>query len=1081
MDLVKIEQEIINGLTDFQKATVQRVFDIYINGANRVLVADEVGLGKTLIARGSIAKLARYYKEDLYKENFKVVYICSNQNIAGQNIKKLKIHDNVKVEGLSDTRLSMQHLKFFENKYKDEKEFIELVPLTPTTSFNMTGGRGAVYERCLTYHVLSGCSKFNNYKIELESLLRDRAEKAWDSWVYNYFKEKVYNCNKISNNEYLNTMHTIINEYFEENRELYLEILDLLTEIKNNRYKVPKKSTVTRIIQKIRKVMGEISIDLMNPDFVIMDEFQKFKELLKVDDDSETAILSRKFFTNNSSDNKVKILLLSATPYKLYSTLEEINESGSDDHYKEFIQVIDFLNEDNETERQAFRSAWHEYSEELNKVSNDNFDVLLEKKNKAEDKLYNVVCRTERMSVQGADNIIDISKDRNKIIISEDDILPYVNMEKIIEEIELRERVPIEYVKSSSYIMSFMDKYKIKENLFKHFKANPEELKKLNKQGLWINKRNISKYKEIPMGNARMIKLKNDALADGCERLLWVPPSKPYYELRGAFKGKEDFTKTLVFSAWEMVPRAISSLISYEAERKTVGKLFNHLSEEEKSKRSYFDSNRYPLPRLVFRLKDDKPMTMNILSLLYPSISLSKLFNPIDVLNKGLSYEEIKNNLLNIVGKILEPYKSDDLKGKEDDRWYYVAPLLFDKGEKALDEFFNIYRERIFNDNENTEDEKEAKIELGALLKHFIELETIYNNLNSIELGKMPNDLENVLVDMILGSPAISMLRVFNDYIGESLCESVKLAKNMINMFNSQEAIAIIDIQYGHKNEGAYWKRVLKYCRDGNIQSMLDEYAHLICGSLNLGAEKTKIWVKEISTVFEETMKTRVASINVDTYDMFKARVKGEHNKHVKMRTSYAVGFYDVKISDKSIQRKESIRQGFNSPFRPFVLASTSIGQEGLDFHNYCRRIYHWNLPSNPVDLEQREGRINRYKCYAIRKNIADSYGTIKFKENIWDEMFEKASRKEKGNDDCDLIPFWCLPKAAKFKIERIVPAFPFSKDSVKYERLLKILNLYRISLGQTRQEELIEYLNQSELESDKIKGLFMNLSPFYR
>ena len=37
------------------------------------------------------------------------------------------------------------------------------------------------------------------------------------------------------------------------------------------------------------------------------------------------------------------------------------------------------------------------------------------------------------------------------------------------------------------------------------------------------------------------------------------------------------------------------------------------------------------------------------------------------------------------------------------------------------------------------------------------------------------------------------------------------------------------------------------------------------------------------------------------------------------------------------------------------MLASTSIGQEGLDFHNYCRRIVHWNLPSNPIDLEQRE------------------------------------------------------------------------------------------------------------------------------
>ena len=35
----------------------------------------------------------------------------------------------------------------------------------------------------------------------------------------------------------------------------------------------------------------------------------------------------------------------------------------------------------------------------------------------------------------------------------------------------------------------------------------------------------------------------------------------------------------------------------------------------------------------------------------------------------------------------------------------------------------------------------------------------------------------------------------------------------------------------------------------------------------------------------------------------------------------------------------------------------------------------HWNLPSNPIDLEQREGRINRFKCLAIRQNVAGQYG----------------------------------------------------------------------------------------------------------
>src|SRR5699024_11013379 len=38
----------------------------------------------------------------------------------------------------------------------------------------------------------------------------------------------------------------------------------------------------------------------------------------------------------------------------------------------------------------------------------------------------------------------------------------------------------------------------------------------------------------------------------------------------------------------------------------------------------------------------------------------------------------------------------------------------------------------------------------------------------------------------------------------------------------------------------------------------------------------------------------------------------------------------------------------FNSPFWPFVLASTSVGQEGLDFHTYSHAVVHWNLPPTP-------------------------------------------------------------------------------------------------------------------------------------
>ena len=36
--------------------------------------------------------------------------------------------------------------------------------------------------------------------------------------------------------------------------------------------------------------------------------------------------------------------------------------------------------------------------------------------------------------------------------------------------------------------------------------------------------------------------------------------------------------------------------------------------------------------------------------------------------------------------------------------------------------------------------------------------------------------------------------------------------------------------------------------------------------------------------------------------------------------------------------------------------------------------LVHLNLPGNPVDLEQREGRIHRYKGHAVRRNVAAAH-----------------------------------------------------------------------------------------------------------
>ena len=124
MDLEKtlraIEEKTMEQLKDFQCATVERIDELFRKGQNRVgqnrvLVADEVGLGKTLIARGAIAKTALIQYEN-NKDIFKIVYICSNQVIANQNIQKLDVFGTTFGGNSGDARLSMQHLKITEQE-----------------------------------------------------------------------------------------------------------------------------------------------------------------------------------------------------------------------------------------------------------------------------------------------------------------------------------------------------------------------------------------------------------------------------------------------------------------------------------------------------------------------------------------------------------------------------------------------------------------------------------------------------------------------------------------------------------------------------------------------------------------------------------------------------------------------------------------------------------------------------------------------------------------------------------------------------------------------------------------------------
>ena len=205
--------------------------------------------------------------------------------------------------------------------------------------------------------------------------------------------------------------------------------------------------------------------------------------------------------------------------------------------------------------------------------------------------------------------------------------------------------------------------------------------------------------------------------------------------------------------------------------------------------------------------------------------------------------------------------------------------------------------------------------------------------------------------------------------------------------------------------------------------------------------------------------------------------------EHHRMRNHFAMRFGAQERDDgKAGAREGQVRQAFNSPFWPFVLASTSVGQEGLDFHAYCHSVMHWNLPSNPVDLEQREGRVHRYKGHAVRKNVAAKHGADVLggpSKDVWSALFGVAL--EQSSSERGLVPYWLFPLADGAHIERHVPALPLSQDASHLQGLKRSLAVYRMVFGQPRQDDLLAFLLEQYSDEilDEIAPLLrIDLSP---
>jgi hypothetical protein len=886
---------VLRRLKDFQRRTVDAAFQrLYLDPSptGRFLVADEVGLGKTMVARGVIARALEHLHDRV--ERIDVVYVCSNAAIAAQNINRLNVVGQR--EFALASRLTLLPTKVHELS----KNPINFVSFTPGTTFDLKSSGGVMTERALVYRMLKDEPWLNPGGL-LNALQCTAGRKSWD-WYARIWEIPID--------------EALADKYRAAVRDdpaLRARVVEVSERFRRYRDPVPRADSDARyaLVGDLRHRLAATCLHALEPDLVILDEFQRFRDLL--DGGDEAATLARDLF----SYPEVRVLLLSATPYKMLA----LDHEREDDHYPDFLRTLGFLLKGSaqveliKADIQRFRRALYTLA------AGDDSEVATAR-TALETRLRRVMCRTERVAMTARRDAM-LAEPPRPAPIDVADLEQAALADRAVRALDAGDA--IEYWKSSPYLLSFLRHYELRKKLDAKREDPPDALLEALRAGgpHLLDRERFERYERIDPANARLRVLLADTLDRDLWRVLWMPPSLPYAAPGGAFAGLSEVTKSLVFSAWNAVPDAIAALCSYEAERRAVKEFGDNLSHS-----TLYDRLK-PLLRFT-RGRDGRLNGMPALALLVPLPGLAALIDPLRIaLEEGNGVPVSVNVLFAAVEATLAPrlapllhQASRDafLEGPVDQRWYWAAPVLLDAEAHPGLRAFCAAGQGGWIPGEQEEEEEHGDRESGfaAHLHHLVD--AMDGRLDP-PLGRPPEDLVRVLAEIALAAPATCALRALRRAApglpsddASLLGGAAQTAWGFRTLLNLPESIALLR---GAEDE-SYWRLALGHGLDGNLQAVLDEQVHVLQESLGLLDAQPDRRANELGAALAEALAIRTAQLRVDLVQAH-PRAKRVEIDHVNARCRFALRFGDLRDDkDTTLARADTVRSAFIWPYWVF-------------------------------------------------------------------------------------------------------------------------------------------------------------------
>ncbi|GAA5228423.1 helicase C-terminal domain-containing protein [Paeniglutamicibacter antarcticus] len=1046
-------QSTLSGLKKFQTKTVNHVFKrLYTDSptTDRFLVSDETGLGKSVVAAGLVAKAIEHLESVNDVDRIDIVYMCSNSDLARQNIARINVTGQADV--IESGRLSLLPLelgKLNASPAANTTKRVNFISITPGTSFNDSQRLGNSDERAVLYVMLEQILGEGDSRIAPRRFSADDQERALELLRGNSgIPGFSYNVNR-TRQRVPKGFSGMVKRGFKSRATK----LGLIRRFKSMLHSMSDLDSLREpmrdLIGQMRAVLAEIGLECLEPDLIILDEFQRFQDLLfSTGEESElegAAELARNFLNYKGA----KLLLLSATPYKAHTSGD--NESG-EDHAKEFRQLLSFLSQDEPQWMGRLDSLLARRRRQLTGIeSGDNY-LNLQKQ------LKRYMCRTERPQLSEGDMLRVVRMKPNRL--HAEDLRSLTALTAASRAADAGN--PIEYWKSVPYFANFLGDYQLGKIIDGTIEGATESLVPLLPSLKTIDSLRYANFDRLESDNAKYREVEEHALGQGQWKLLWMPPSCPYTQPAGAYAAvSPDLTKQLIFSSWNATPNAVSTLLSYEAERKMMTLRDVPLENTAEARKRFTG-------RFNWRLREGAPSSMSAMALFVPHAALANRTDPLrlnpgdasgstpsDTGSRGLP---VTSDLVASAEAVCRERAGDTVPNDELGLWssYFGLPGALPPHWKTDPAQARNHIKMVadLGSRSSTSSVEGEVPEESIFMVHAVKmLETIAGP----KTGARPG-----LGKLAIASPANCMYRALGRILPASFDAeehwkaTVHAANGLRALFNRQDVSALLDYMY---QEGDYWQHVLQYCLDGNLQSVLDEYVY----QLRSQQPKATITAEQLWDI-AETIRGALSL----TAAQLTAKYPGQPEAILRMATRFAVRYGGGKTEGGMTQRLPEVRRAFNSPFWPFVLATTSVGQEGIDFHWWCHSVIHWNAPSNPVDFEQREGRVNRYMGHAVRKNTAVAHAKRVMESkprNPWHELFKEAERHlpDLPENQREFAPYWIHPGVQK--IERRLLDHPLSRDVPRTARMLSGLASYRLLLGQARQDDLIEALKNPTMQ----------------